>query len=195
MAARQKPRALRPCSARRTRQDSTYSLARTRCARRWTQPLQPNDSDKSTRQRWLYSCASASDHRVGRWRRPSDSVSGTEKPCAINTARRRFVAHVGKAVFTPLKWTRRVRRRACEWPTVSSAARSGRSSAKATLAVRKPSLRSAIVGRPVEAHAVKGLRRRELDHAVGDLDFAAGALADGFRGRRRFPAAGCSGRR
>src|SRR5579863_2917385 len=42
----------------------------------------------------------------------------------------------------------------------------------------EPQPRAAIVGSPVEPHPVKGLRAGELDHTVGELDFAPGALLD-----------------
>ena len=58
----------------------------------------------------------------------------------------------------------------------------------------KADLRAAVEAAAVELQAVERLRARELDHRVGELDFAAGAALL-FRQRwREFPAAGCSGR-
>ena len=45
----------------------------------------------------------------------------------------------------------------------------------------KAELRAAVVGAPVEAHAMERLRPGELDHAVGQLDLAARALLDRSR--------------
>src|SRR5271169_4150224 len=47
-------------------------------------------------------------------------------------------------------------------------------------------LRAAIVGTSVETRAVKGLRSREVYHAVGELDLAARALLDMFENTEDF---------
>src|SRR5579863_7958841 len=44
------------------------------------------------------------------------------------------------------------------------------------IGAEEPESGAAIISAPVEAHAVKGLGAGELDHAVGELDFAARSL-------------------
>ena len=54
--------------------------------------------------------------------------------------------------------------------------RSARAIPNAMLARRKPALRAAVVALAREFEAVEGLRFRQADHGVGELDFAAGAV-------------------
>jgi len=54
--------------------------------------------------------------------------------------------------------------------------RSRAAQAKGDVGREKAELRARIIGLAVEAHAVERLRRRQLDHGVGKLDFAASAF-------------------